>query len=99
MIKQIRADQLKPGMYIHDLNCGWMDHPFMTNAFHVRDQSTVEKIVNLGIRELYIDTVKGADVWEAKTQGEVNAELDVRIREIARKQVDKPIVTELKEEA
>ncbi len=99
MIKQIRADQLKPGMYIHDLNCGWMDHPFMTNAFHVRDQSTVEKIVNLGIRELYIDTVKGADVWEARTQGEVNAELDVRIREIARKQTDKPIVTELKEEA
>ena len=60
MIKQIRADQLKPGMYIHDLNCGWLDHPFVANTFQVRDQETVDKIANLGIRELYIDTLKGA---------------------------------------
>ena len=62
MIKQIRTEQLLPGMYIHDLNCGWLDHPFVSNAFQVRDQTTVDKIVNLGIRELYIDTLKGADV-------------------------------------
>ena len=41
MIKQIRTDQLKPGMYIHDLNCGWLDHPFVSNTFQVRDQATV----------------------------------------------------------
>jgi hypothetical protein len=66
MIKQIRTEQLKPGMYIHDLNCGWLDHSFVSNAFAVRDQATVNKIVELGIRELYIDTLKGADVWEAR---------------------------------
>jgi len=98
MIKQIRTDQLKPGMYIHDLNCGWLDHPFMTNAFHVRDQATVEKIFDLGIRELYIDTVKGADVWEARTQQEVNADLDRRLQEIARKQQEKPVTAALKDE-
>ena len=76
MIKQIRADQLKPGMYIHDLNCGWLDHPFVANTFQVRDQETVDKIANLGIRELYIDTLKGADVWEARPQTEVNAAKD-----------------------
>jgi len=98
MIKQIRTDQLKPGMYIHDLNCGWLDHPFVSNAFHVRDQTTVDKIYNLGIREIYIDTVKGADVWEARTQQEVSADLDRRLQEIAAKQPEKPVTAELKEE-
>lgn len=98
MIKQIRTDQLKPGMYIHDLNCGWLDHPFISNAFHVRDQATVDKIVNLGIRELYIDTIRGADVWEARSQQEVNADLERRLQEIAKKQPEKPVVTELKDE-
>lgn len=99
MIKQIRTDQLKPGMFIHDLNCGWLDHPFVSNAFKVRDQATVAKIIEIGIRELYIDTIKGADVWEARTQGEVNADLERRLQEIAEKAPEKPIVSELKDEA
>lgn len=98
MIKQIRSEQLKPGMYIHDLNCGWLDHPFVANAFKVRDQATVDKIVNLGIRELYIDTIKGADVWEARPQSEVNAELERRLQEIAAKKAERPVVVELHEE-
>jgi hypothetical protein len=99
MIKQIRTEQLKPGMYIHDLNCGWLDHSFVSNAFAVRDQATVNKIVELGIRELYIDTLKGADVWEARPQSDVNAELEKRLQEIAQKRAEKPVVVELKDEA
>jgi len=99
MIKQIRVDQLKPGMYVHDLNCGWLDHPFLSNAFYVRDVATVDKIAEVGIRELYIDTVKGADVWAARSQREVNADLDQRLQEIARKPPEKPIATELTEES
>ncbi len=99
MIKQIRTDQLKPGMFIHDLNCGWLDHPFVSNTFKVRDQATVDKIIELGIREVYIDTVKGANVWEARTQVEVNADLDRRLQEIAEKAPEKPIVAELKNES
>lgn len=99
MIKQIRTDQLKPGMFIHDLNCGWLDHSFMSSTFKVRDQATVDKILELGIRELYIDTVKGADVWEARPQTEVNADLEHRLQEIAQKPVEKPVVADLKNEA
>ena len=47
----------------------------------------------VGIRELYIDTVKGADVWAARSQREVNADLDQRLQEIARKPPEKPIAT------
>jgi putative nucleotidyltransferase with HDIG domain len=99
MIKKIRTDQLEPGMYIHDLNCGWLEHSFISNAFHVRDQATVDKIIEIGIRELYIDTLKGADVGDARRQAEAKADLDRRQQEIAEKPVDKPVVADLKNEA
>ena len=34
-IKRIHIDQLRTGMYIHDLNCGWTDHPFLSSRFLV----------------------------------------------------------------
>lgn len=83
MIKKIRIEQLQPGMFIHDLNCGWLDHPFLTNAFHVGDQATVEKIARHGVRELYIDTARGDDVPSAPTLGEVEAVLDQQMQHIA----------------
>lgn len=98
MIKQIRSEQLKPGMFIHDLNCGWLDHPFLSNAFAVRDEATVSKIISLGIRELYIDTIKGADLFEGKPQQDVNAEMERRLQEIAQKQAEKPVIVALKDE-
>jgi putative nucleotidyltransferase with HDIG domain len=98
MIKQIRTDQLKPGMFISDLNCGWLDHPFVSSTFKVQDEATVDKIINLGIRELYIDTAKGDDVEAAPTQQQVNAELDRRLQEIAEKQPARSVVAELREE-
>ncbi len=99
MIKKISIDQLKPGMFIHDLNCGWLDHPFLKSKFHLRDAATIDKIRALGIRELYIDTIKGADVFPARTQQEVSADLDRQLLEIAGKKEDKPIAAELREEA
>ncbi|MBS4099603.1 MAG: HD-GYP domain-containing protein [Sulfuricella sp.] len=84
MIKLIRSDQLLPGMYIHDLNCGWIDHPFAFNQFRVRDQATVNKILAYGIRELYIDTTQGLDVKDARTLEEVSSELDKKLFQVAR---------------
>ena len=98
MINLISTDQLKPGMYIHDLNCGWLDHPFISNAFAVRDQATVDKIVGLGIREVYIDTARGIGVREAPTQKQVNADLDRRLQELAEKPPVEHVVAELREE-
>ncbi len=99
MIKQIRIDQLKPGMHIHDLNCGWLDHPFLSNSFYVSDQAAVDKVAKIGIRRLYIDTVKGTDVREAPTQAEVNVELERQLQKIAEVKTQKPIVVTLKNEA
>jgi putative nucleotidyltransferase with HDIG domain len=74
-IKKIPVEKLRPGMYIHDLNCSWMDHPFVTSQFLVRDAQRVGEIQSLGIHEVYIDTRKGLDVEDAPTQAEVEAHI------------------------
>jgi HD-GYP domain-containing protein (c-di-GMP phosphodiesterase class II) len=82
-IKKISVDELKPGMFIHDLNCGWMDHPFLSNRFAVKDEQTVSKIRTEGIRELYIDTSRGLDVAHAPTAEEVQQEIRGELGKLA----------------
>lgn len=62
MKKKIPASRLKVGMYIHDLNCSWMDHPFLVSKFAITDASMIRKILAAGIPEVYINTRRGADV-------------------------------------
>jgi hypothetical protein len=61
MIKKISVQQLKPGMFIHKLNCAWLVHPFRSNSVRVENEKVVEKVISCGMREVYIDTDKGAD--------------------------------------
>jgi hypothetical protein len=61
-IKLIKINDLRPGMYVQDVNCSWMDHPFVANHFLVKDASRVSEIKALGVHELYIDTSRGDDV-------------------------------------
>lgn len=99
MVKKINIDQLKPGMYVSDLNCGWLDHPFLTNTFAVRSEATVDKIRSLGIRELYIDPERGDDVESAPTKQEVSRDLENRLLQIAENQVEQPAAVRLAEES
>lgn len=89
MIRRIRSDQLQPGMYIHDLNCGWMDHPFAFNSFKVDDEATIAKIIASGIRELYIDSNKGLDVSDAQTHDEYHAQIHEQVTRLAENHVIK----------
>ncbi|MCB6182598.1 HD-GYP domain-containing protein [Leeia sp. TBRC 13508] len=82
MIKKIQFDQLTPGMFVHDLNCDWMSHPFARNQFMVRSDEDLQKIANAGIHDLYIDTSKGLDVENAPTKAEVDAQLEAELEAI-----------------
>lgn len=75
MIKKVGVQDLRIGMYIHDLNAGWMDHSFFRSRFMLRKEEDLLKIQRSGIRELYIDTVKGMDLPEAPTQAEVQEDV------------------------
>lgn len=69
MIKKVKKQDLRLGMFIHDLNCGWMDHSFLRNSFMLRKESDLEKIAKSGIVEVLIDTVKGIDVPDPVEEG------------------------------
>jgi HD-GYP domain-containing protein (c-di-GMP phosphodiesterase class II) len=85
MIKKVSVQQLKPGMFIHDMNCGWMEHPFLTGSLNVRNDKEIEKIADSGIREVYIDTSKGLDVADAPTETEVKDSIAHEMEIIAEK--------------
>lgn len=72
MIKKIKIEQLKPGMFVHDFNCGWLQHPFMVNKLKIKNEQQIETIVNYRIREVYIDTDRGLDVPDAPTKQDVD---------------------------
>ena len=82
MIKKIPIDQLKIGMYLHDLNCGWMDHPFARNRFMVDEAATLSKILGTGVAEVYIDTRLGADVRGVKTSADEAEEIEEALADL-----------------
>jgi HD-GYP domain-containing protein (c-di-GMP phosphodiesterase class II) len=83
MIKKIHANQLKLGMYIHDLSCNWLDHPFVRSRFLVSSEGEIQKIIDARIHDVYIDTEKGFDVPDAPTVEEAQAELERELTDIA----------------
>jgi putative nucleotidyltransferase with HDIG domain len=68
MIKKIKSEQLKPGMFVHDFNCGWIKHPFLRNRLLLKCDAEIEKIFEHQIREVYIDTDHGLDADDAPTE-------------------------------
>jgi HD-GYP domain-containing protein (c-di-GMP phosphodiesterase class II) len=82
MVKKIKTNQLRPGMYIHDINCSWLEHPFFGRSMQIDDDEMVEKIVKYGIRDVYIDTDIGLDLDSAPTKEEADRELSEEICKI-----------------
>jgi HD-GYP domain-containing protein (c-di-GMP phosphodiesterase class II) len=81
MHKRISVEQLRLGMYIHELGCSWMDHPFWRKTFLLDDPNDLKTILATKIKLVWIDTSKGADVDEetiddSDTEEEVNDNIE-----------------------
>ena len=98
MIKRVRVEDLKLGMYIHDLNCGWMDHNFLRSRFMLRKEEDLRKLQEGKIGEVYIDTVKGIDSSDAPTRREVDVEIQGKILDLATRSQNMPSQTTHAEE-
>ena len=83
MLKKIDSSQLRVGMFVHDLDCGWMEHPFVRNRFVLTREDEVRKIVHAGIRGVTIDCSKGLDVSDAPTVEEADAAIEAEVAAIA----------------
>ena len=82
MIKKVRAARLKPGMFIHDFDCGWLEVPFFRRSLAIKDEVMIDKIIKHGIREVYIDTDKGLDVADAPTREEVALAVEAAVEQL-----------------
>jgi len=83
MIKRIPLLQLKPGMFVHDLNCSWVVHPLFLTRFKVKSDQEIEKIAALGVRDVYIDSSLGDDLLDALTMDEVQRDIEVELLQLA----------------
>lgn len=85
MLKKVDASQLKIGMFIHDLDCGWMDHPFVRARFVLTTDEEIDKIRNAKIRGVVIDCGKGLDIDDAPTLAQAAASTEAEVTAIATK--------------
>jgi HD-GYP domain-containing protein (c-di-GMP phosphodiesterase class II) len=82
MLKKISVADLRPGMHLHELCGAWIDHPFWRTKFVLDDPADISRIVESGIREVWIDAAKGLDV-PGKAPAEVRAAVDVVLGDVA----------------
>ena len=83
MFKKVDSSQLKVGMYVHDLSCDWMTHPFMRNRFLLRSDDEIRKIIAAGIHDVVIDNSKGLDLQDAPTVAQAAAAIERELVQIA----------------
>ncbi|MBE0617744.1 MAG: DUF3391 domain-containing protein, partial [Proteobacteria bacterium] len=81
MIKKIRVEDLKAGMFIADFNTPWILHPFFPNRITVRSAKDIEQMLRCKMTEVYIDTARGTDSPSAVALDEAERELSERLSE------------------
>jgi putative nucleotidyltransferase with HDIG domain len=62
MRKRIPVQNVKIGMYIHELCGSWMDHPFWRKSFLLDTDADLNTLHSCGIQEVWIDPSRGLDV-------------------------------------
>lgn len=61
MLKKINVNDIKPGMYMHEICGSWMEHPFWKKSFLLNDPKDISTLQTCGVDEIWIDTDKGLD--------------------------------------
>lgn len=62
MLKRIRVEDVRLGMFIHGFAGSWLDHPFWRNRFLLDDPQDLARIRASAVREVWIDVAQGSDV-------------------------------------
>jgi len=100
MLKKISVKHLEVGMHLHELCGSWMEHPFWRSKFNITDPEDVRRVVDSGIKEVWINVKKGLDVnpgvsveeIEEKIEEALTATADVAAKEAPPKPVAVPDV-------
>ncbi len=100
MIKKVKIEDLKVGVFVHDFNCEWNSENLYIEKHVIKNEYTIDILRNWGIREVYIDTERGLDVERAKTLRQAKKEADRAISNLnltsKAKRPEVPLKQELK---
>ncbi len=67
-VKAVTIDQLKPGMFIVEMDQPWYRTPFLLHKRLIRDTKDIDLLRQCGIRELKIDPRRGLDVAPTRSR-------------------------------
>ncbi len=73
-LKKITITQLRPGMFVKELDISWIDSPFIRYSRLFKTDVEIKKLIHAGVKTLIIDTSKGKDI-EEKTSSSKKEEL------------------------
>lgn len=65
VLKTIGVAELRLGMFVHRVGGSWLDHPFWTTRFELRDAADLQRLRSSGVQHCVIDTARGLDVAAA----------------------------------
>jgi len=65
MLKKIPVEQLRVGMYLHDFDAAWLDHPFWRKGYVIGDPADLARVRDSAVRGVWIDVERGIDVAAA----------------------------------
>lgn len=68
MLKRVDSARLRTGVYLHKLGGSWLQHPFWKTSFLITTPAEIASIHESGIKEVWIDTARGLDIEEERTE-------------------------------
>ena len=82
VLKRIAIADLCMGMFINEFCGSWMEHPFWKAKFVLDNDKDLQRIIDSGVDEVWIDTDKGLDVplgKPAESEAEVAAQVEASL--------------------
>ena len=89
MLKKIKVNDVRLGMYIQEVCGSWMDHPFWKSSFKLTENKDLNSLKNCGVDEIWIDTSLGLDVdagVAAHSQNEEELKVESELKKVEQTQ-------------
>jgi hypothetical protein len=61
-LKKIKIEKLEVGMFIVNMDRSRFKHPFLSSEKMITSEKQIEKLLEYGVLEVYIDPERGQDV-------------------------------------
>lgn len=93
MIKKVSVEELKPGMVVSGYVCDWVKDIDRWGSKLLKMDADIQRIVDNGIKEVYIDTARGLDAEDAPTLEQIDKDLEREMLDMGEREVEEPAVT------